>query len=82
MNTAIPLSDDKWRAAGKALHYVKEVLADMALSSIRMGTAVMLLHHRKDVQSVSVQHTNESSLSVWIMLFTLCVAGDVIWVQC
>lgn len=67
MNTAIPLSDDKWRAAGKALHYVKEVLADMALSSIRMGTAVMLLHHRKDVQSVSVQHTNESSLSVWIM---------------
>lgn len=35
MNAAVPLSDDEWRAAEKALHYVKEVLADMALSSIR-----------------------------------------------
>lgn len=35
MNAAILLSDDELRAPGDALCYVKEALADMALSSIR-----------------------------------------------
>lgn len=37
MNAAILLSDDELRAPGDALSYVKEALADMALSSIRRG---------------------------------------------
>ena len=43
MNAAVPLSRDEWRAAGEALLYVKEALADMTLPSIRRETAVMLL---------------------------------------
>lgn len=48
MNRPIPLSDDELRAAGEVLRYVKEALADMALSSIReRGTAVIPLYGRK-----------------------------------
>lgn len=35
MNAAVQLSDDELQAPGEALCYVKEALADMALSSIR-----------------------------------------------
>lgn len=42
MNAAVPLSDDELWAPGEALCYVKEALADMALSSIRRRTDVML----------------------------------------
>lgn len=37
MNAAALLSDDELRAPGDALCYVKEALADVALSSIRRG---------------------------------------------
>lgn len=49
MNAAVQLSDDELRAPGEALCYVKEALADMAISSIRRegGGTVMLLHCRK-----------------------------------
>lgn len=47
MDVCVPLSDDELGAADEALRYVKEALADMALSSIRQGTSVMLLHWGK-----------------------------------
>lgn len=50
MSAAVPLSDDKLRAAGKAVCYVKEEFADVARSSIRTGSAVMLLQ-QADLES-------------------------------
>lgn len=71
MNAAAPLSDDELWAPREALRYVKEALADMALSSIRREEergGVMLLHCRRR----SLRSRDQRAflfINVWMMLF-------------
>lgn len=80
MNAAIPLSDDELRAPGEALCYVKEALADMALSSIRRGTAVMLLHCRRRSLCLYAADRPFSLFKLFgLCFFLVCRLRNVTW---